>query len=131
MLCIEVDTCALELIEANDWAVRVQLRGNYGVISGDFSEVTILPEMLPESNSISYDTYNSGIRPTPEAQAQRARDTLRRISDKYEYHKPDQRVTRLLITHLNEKLDNRWVTIGELIRRNFVRYFAARRNAEQ
>jgi hypothetical protein len=131
MLCVKMDTCALELIEANGWAARVQLRGSYGVISGDFSEVTILPEMLPGFNSISYDTYNSGIKPTPEAQAQRARDTLRRISDNYEYHKPDPRVRRLLVTHLNEKLDNRWVTIGELVHRKFVRYLAARRNAEQ
>jgi hypothetical protein len=132
MLCISMNTRTLASIEAYGWAVRVQPRSDYGVITGDFSEVTTWPEpRISFFDQLEISTSEREPRSVSERQAELVEDILRRICDAYEHYKPDQRVRRLLITHLHEKLDNRWLTIGERVLRKFARSFAARRNAEQ
>lgn len=128
MLCITMDTRTLASIEGYGWAARVQPRGDYGVITGDFSKVTTWPEprisFFDELRSLT-----SKSEAMSERQAELIKDALRRICDAYERYKPDQRVRRLLITHENEKLDNRWLTWYEKLDKVFFAQFAAQKKS--
>ncbi|KAM0703669.1 hypothetical protein Q7P35_009608 [Cladosporium inversicolor] len=128
MLCIKMSTRTLASIEAYGWAALVHPRGDYGVITGDFSEIT----MRPEPRFSFFDKWEYPFRrreSESERQAEPVKDILRPICDAYERFEPDERVRRLLITHQNEELDNRWLTTDERIEKEFVAYFAARNNA--